>query len=231
VTGGAKRVGREISLALAAKGYNIGLHYNSSVAEASAVQAEIKALGVDCVLLKCDLTQTSEVFELMQQATKSLKNIRVLINNASIFEKITFLETDVDAFERNFAVHVRAPFFLCSQFAKICGEGSIVNIVDMMVAKTNPDYFPYLLSKKTLLDLTKMAAVALAPKIRVNAIAPGSVAQPIDEADLDYMTKRAQQIPLKMMGNPAYLMQGIEFLLNNPFITGDCLFIDGGAHL
>ncbi len=129
------------------------------------------------------------------------------------------------------ALHVQAPFFLTSEFAKVCKSGNVINIVDAMVTKTDTTYFAYLLSKKALYELTRLSAKALAPSIRVNAIAPGSTSEPVDEPGSDYLSKRAKQVPLQMPGGPQYLMQGIDFLLANPFVTGECLFIDGGAHI
>lgn len=231
VTGAAKRVGREMALALAKRGYDIGLHYNTSCREASLVQKEIEAEGARCVLLECDLASAPDVGIIVRQAKGSLPGLNLIVNNASIFEPRTLLDTSLQDFERNFGLHVRAPLFLLKEFAKLCGEGQAVNIVDAAVRKNDVNYFPYLLSKKSLLDLTQMAAVALGPNIRVNAIAPGSVAQPVDDDDPAYMEKRATEIPLKLVGCAQYLIQGLEYLLDNPFVTGECLFIDGGAHL
>jgi len=231
VTGAAKRIGRALALGLAERGFDIGLHYSSSHQEALETQKEIEKLGRKCVLLKCDLTNRKELLGLMEQAGQKMQNIRLLVNNASMFEPASFLQTNLDLLERNFAIHVQAPFVLTSEFAKICKKGNIINIVDTMITKTDTDYFAYLLSKKTLYELTKLAAKALAPNIRVNAIAPGSTAQPVGKFDSNYMQIRAKQVPLQMPGHPDYLLQGIDYLLANPFVTGECLFIDGGAHL
>lgn len=107
----------------------------------------------------------------------------------------------------------------------------MINIIDAVITKTDTTYFAYSLSKKALYELTRLSARALAPGIRVNAIAPGSTLQPVDEPGTDYLSKRAKTVPLKMAGNPEYLMQGVDFFLDNPFVTGECLFIDGGAHI
>jgi NAD(P)-dependent dehydrogenase (short-subunit alcohol dehydrogenase family) len=231
VTGAAKRVGREIALALAKRRYNIGLHFNSSQSDADATKADIEKLGVKCALLKCDLNDQQATAKLVGNAVTQLPGVSVLINNASMFEGKPLLSTTVDDLERNFAVHVRAPFILTQEFARQCREGNVINIVDMMVVKNNVDYFAYSLSKKSLFNFTQLAAKALAPSIRVNAIAPGSTMHPVDESDLEYMTKRAEQVPLKMQGGPQYVIAGIEYLLDNPFVTGECLFIDGGVHI
>jgi NAD(P)-dependent dehydrogenase (short-subunit alcohol dehydrogenase family) len=231
ITGAAKRVGRALAIGLAERGFDVALHYQRSEQEAHQTKEQIEKLGRKCVLLKCDLTKPKELLDLIGQAHEKLENLELLVNNASIFEPVDFLKTDLDLFQRNFAIHVQAPFFLTAEFTKICKHGNVINIIDTMITKTRVDYFAYLLSKKTLDEFTKLAARALAPKIRVNAIAPGSTAEPIDEPDSNYMQRRANEIPLKMPGNPSYLLQGIDFLLGNPFVTGECLFIDGGAHI
>lgn len=231
ITGAAKRVGRAFALALAERGYNIGLHFRFSSEEAAATQKEVEAIGVKCVPLKYDLCEPGAPFDLIARAHAALPGLSVLINNASIFEQMGLFETTVDDFDRNFGVHVRAPFFLTSEFARVCEGGNVINIVDMMVSKNNVHYFPYSLSKKALLGFTELAARELAPKVRVNAIAPGSTLQPVDEDDPSYMEKRARQVPLKMEGGPQYLIKAMDYFLGNPFVTGDCLFVDGGVHI
>jgi NAD(P)-dependent dehydrogenase (short-subunit alcohol dehydrogenase family) len=224
-------VGRELSLGLARLGYSIGLHYRSSKDEAIELKNEIEKLGVKCALLEYDLTSPDAPVAMLKQAIHELPKVTLLVNNASIYKQAGMLETDLKLFEQNFAIHVRTPFLLTQEFARTCGEGHVINIVDWIAYRHSVDYFAYQLSKTTLVELTYLAANALGPKIRVNAIAPGNVAPPIDEADPNYMQKRARQIPLDMRGDPKYLMQGIEYLLGNQFVTGDCLYIDGGARL
>lgn len=231
VTGAGKRIGRALAIGLAERGFNIALHYQRSQSEALATKQAIEKLGRKCCLLKRNLDEPKELSSLIDEATQHLSDICLLINNASIFEQAGLLQTDLDLFERNFAVHVRAPFFLTSDFAKICKHGSVINIIDAMIVKTNINYFAYLLSKKSLFEFTRLAAKALAPEIRVNAIAPGSTLEPVDDPNSNYMQKRAGTVPLKMPGDPQYLLQGIDYLLANPFVTGECLFIDGGAHI
>ncbi len=211
ITGAAKRIGREFAIGLAQRGFDIGLNYHHSQAEALKTQSEIEKLGRQCLLLPGDLADAQTTLTLIKQAADKLKNIELLINNASIFERADFLETDISLFERNMAIHVQAPFILTSTFAKICKRGQVINILDAAINRTNTAYFAYMLSKKALYELTMLAAHALAPDIRVNAIAPGSTTEPVDEPDSNYVQKRAQQIPLKMAGNPSYLLQGIDF--------------------
>jgi NAD(P)-dependent dehydrogenase (short-subunit alcohol dehydrogenase family) len=227
VTGGARRVGKAIALYLAKSGYDIALHYNHSQNDAEAAAAAIRSLGVKCHLYKCDLSDINQVLPLIDNVLTDFPKLNVLINNASTYEPARFLDSDLNSFETNFNVHVKAPYFLSQKFALQVASGQIINIVDADCVHNEDEYFAYLLSKKTLLSFTEMAALALAPKIRVNAIAPGPVLAPEGKD----MEKSAQGLPLKMAGELNYVVQGIEYLLNADFVTGQCLFIDGGRHV
>ncbi len=233
VTGAAKRIGRSLAIELAERGFDIGLHYFNSKEDAHKTKTEIEKLGKNCLLLPCYLLDKVKSSQLISQAAEKLNNIELLINNASIYKQADFAHTDIALFEHNFSIHVQTPFILTSEFAKICKRGNIINIIDSYIVKTDTEYFAYLLSKRALYDLTKLTAKSLAPNIRVNAIAPGSTLPPVglQNNNVDYMQKRAKHVPLQMPGDPKYLMQGIDYLLNNPFVTGECLFIDGGAHI
>lgn len=230
ITGGARRVGKAIALALARHGYNIALHYHQSQDEAESVYDAIKPYGVDCHLFACDLMDIQSLQRMIQQIFIDCPDCNVLINNASIFERISFMDTDEEAFDANFSIHVKAPFFLSQAFARQCREGNIINLLDTKVHRTLTEYFAYTLSKKTLFEFTKMAAKALAPTIRVNGIAPGYILPPIDGSETD--TDRVQNsIPMKMLGNPEVIAQTVMFLLENTFITGECITVDGGERL
>jgi NAD(P)-dependent dehydrogenase (short-subunit alcohol dehydrogenase family) len=227
ITGGAKRIGKEIALALAESGYDIALHYNSSANDAENVGQQIRQHGVKCHLYKCDLSDINQVLSLIDAVINDLPALNLLINNASVYEPAKFLESDLNSFDSNFNLHVKAPFFLSQQFALKAHDGQIINIVDADCVHIEDEYFAYLVSKKALLSFTEMAALALAPKIRVNAIAPGPILAP---AGGD-MEKSAQGLPMKMPGHPKYVTQAVKYLLDNDFVTGQCLFIDGGRHV
>jgi NAD(P)-dependent dehydrogenase (short-subunit alcohol dehydrogenase family) len=231
VTGAAKRIGRALAYGLAERGFDIALHFNQSEKDAIEAKTHIEKMGRRCILLKADLSEAAQSLGLIKQAVQGLGQVDLLVNNASIFHQVSFLDTDQELFDKNIAVHLRAPFFMTSEFAKVCQRGNVINIIDTMISTRNQEYFAYLLSKKALLDFTEMAAKALAPKIRVNALAPGSTVEPIDEPNTNYLERRGRQVPLQLPGNPDYLLKGIDFCLNNPFVTGSCIFIDGGAHL
>ena len=128
------------------------------------------------------------------------------------------------------AVHVKAPYILTQEFARLCKAGSIINILDTHITENRTAHFDYLLSKKTLAAFTQQAAVSLAPKIRVNAIAPGLILPPVAEK-ADYLNRLAKKIPLKRKGNIENITHAVQFLAKNNYITGQVLFIDGGEHL
>ncbi len=232
VTGGSQRVGARIALNLARLGYDILIHYNSSQDKAIDLQEQVKKNNVKCFIFKANLFDMAEVAKLFDYAIEKLPGLDLIINNASIFNKISHDNTTIDDIDRNFSLHFKAPFLLTQLLARHKDKkANVINIIDNAITGCNPEYFAYLLSKKCLFELTRMQARVLGPNIRVNAIAPGSIYTPIDDTDSSYMTKRANMVPLKMAGNVDYINTGIEYLLNNPFVTGQCLFIDGGAEL
>ncbi len=230
ITGGAKRLGREIALHLAENGYGIALHYNHSKAEAEIVKKEIEAKGRACVLLPADLADTGTLAALVQNAKAALPKLNVLINNASVFDRAGFAETDEALFDRQMDVNFKAPFFLTQAFAKTVTQGHVVNILDTNITNTHGSHFAYLLSKKLLAEFTHMAARALGPAVRVNGVCPGIVLTSGDH-DEAYRKKLAETLPLQANATPLDVAKAIVGLLNLPSVTGQILFVDGGQHL
>ena len=230
ITGGSKRIGRTIALHLAHYGYSIALHYHHSQKDAEALARIIQTLQVRCDIFEADLENAKNVSSLIQQVRKKFPDLQSLINNASIFEKSTLRTGDIKDFDQEFAINLRAPFILCSQFASLIKEGSIINILDTNVTKDKTGHFSYLLAKKSLADLTRLAALELAPEIRVNAIAPGLILPPESQGK-EYLDRLAKNIPLKRKGEPTDIAKAVQFLLENTYITGQTIFVDGGEHL
>lgn len=230
ITGGAKRVGKAIALALAEHGHSIALHYNSSKDAADQTANKIRSKGVECNLFSYDLMDTKNLNNLISDVFLTCPDCNVLINNASIFERHSFLDSNEDIFDNNFDLHVKTPFFLSQSFANKCDVGLIINMLDTKVHRTVTEYFVYTLSKKTFFEFTKMAAKTLAPNIRVNGIAPGYILPPIDGSEPDEVRVQ-KSIPLQMLGNPDLIANTVLYLLNNPFITGECITVDGGEKL
>ncbi len=230
ITGGAKRVGAALSRNFARHGYDVALHYNTSKAEALALKTEIESLGRRCELVCHDLSDVSGMPELMTQLKDRMPHCGALINNASIFEPSTLLETDEAFLDRQFAVNFKAPFFLTQAFAKTFGKGSVVNILDTDIVQTQGSHIAYLLSKKTLAEFTCMAARALGPAVRVNAVSPGGIL-PSDAQDKLYIDKLPDKLPLGKIAALEDLVESVRWLCENASVTGQIMFVDGGQHL
>jgi pteridine reductase len=234
ITGGAKRIGRHLALNLAQQGFDVAISYNKSGQEAEELAQKIRSeFGVRCEIFRADLTDKNQVKSLATEVTKTFPHWNLLINNASIFNKSKFLDSGEEELFANLNTHLIAPLLLAKEFAKHSNsEAQIINMIDKNIARFDTNYFYYLLSKKFLAEFTRMLALELAPKIRVNGIAPGFILNSIDEQDPASETARlTQKIPLKTKGDAENIWQAVEFLLNNKFVTGQILFIDGGASL
>lgn len=233
ITGGAKRVGAATALYFAQKNFDIALHYNSSESEAQSLQQQIHKIGVSCEIFAHDLKDISGIKSLMENIHSAMPHCNTLINNASIFERCEFLETTEKLLDRQFAVNFKAPFFLTQSFAKIFGNtpgASVINILDTDIAQNQISHFAYLLSKKTLADFTKMAAIALGKNIRVNGVCPGSML-PSTENCSAYEMKTKELVPLKLQPSLNDLSEAIYWLTQQKSITGQIINVDGGKHV
>ncbi|MBI1388416.1 MAG: SDR family oxidoreductase [bacterium] len=230
ITGGARRIGREIALTLARAGWNIALHYHHSREDAEDAAREMEAIGMKCELFQADLGRLDEALAMVERVFERMPGCRALINNASIFERAALLETSEDLFDRHFTLNFKTPFFLTRDFARRCREGEVVNLLDTKITQKHSNYFAYTLTKKALFEFTRMAAKELAPGVRVNGVCPGLILPPPGEGDA-YMERMQIRVPLRRKGDPADIARAVLFLLQNDFITGEWIFIDGGEHL
>jgi NAD(P)-dependent dehydrogenase (short-subunit alcohol dehydrogenase family) len=231
ITGAARRVGRALALALAAAGADLVIHYSQSQQEAEQTQADIEKLGRKAVILKADLENSQEAAQLVPRALEH-GALFALVNNASIFEPLTWEKTSLQDWERNLRVNLTAPFLLCQAFARSLpaeATGRIVNLLDWRALRPGADHLPYTISKAGLAALTQSLAVALAPKVTVNGLALGAILPPSDGAATD---KLIETIPARRWANLDEVAQALLFLLDGPaYLTGDILYIDGGRHL
>ena len=230
VTGAAKRIGREVALYLARNGHNIALHYHHSKPEAMATAQAIYKIGVRCELFCCDLSDEAQALKLAPQVFKAFPNLNLLINSASIFIPNHFSAADLTLFRTHWDINYKAPYILTCEFARLVKKGQVINFVDANVVKYKTKYADYLMTKKALLEFTKMAAVQWGPRIRVNGISPGMILAPVNNQP-DDRKKRARQIPLQRTGSPAHILQSIRFLLENDYLTGQIIANDGGEGL
>lgn len=230
ITGAARRIGQAIALELASLGYNVALHYNRSKEEAEAVAAEIRQKEVECELFSCDLSDENQISRLMSKVFRKFSDLNLLVNSASLFERSGFAVEDLKLFNDHFAVNLKAPFILSCEFFRFCKKGQIINLLDTNIVKNTTSHVAYLLTKKSLADMTKIAAVAFAPHIRVNAIAPGLIL-PARGETVESLDRMAQKIPLKRKGDPCAIIRSVRFLVENDYLTGQFIFADGGEHL
>lgn len=230
ITGSAKRLGREIAFELAELNYNIAIHYNTSYQKAQELLQLFEKQKVQCSLYQANLENISEIENLIHQVKNEFPDFNLLVNSASVFQRINLLNTDETIFNSNFNINFKAPFFLIKEFAVQCKNGHIINMVDSKIAHNDINYIAYTLSKKALGELTTISAKELAPNIRVNGIAPGYILPPDTESQ-NYLIKRPEKILLKRKGDPKEIRKTIRFLIENEFLTGQIIYVDGGDHL
>ena len=231
VTGAAHRLGKAFVLALARKGYAILLHYRASEMQASTTATEIRTLGVPVFLSQADLTDPKKIKSLFDLVDKVPHPLKVLVNSAAIMPVGDARTLSLQDWDAAFNLNLRAPF-LCAQEAakRMTNGGLIVNITDVGARKSWSRYPSYSVSKAGLEALTKILARALAPSIRVNAIAPGLVLQS-DLVSQDEWNRLIERLPLKRAATVEEIASTLEFLLRNEYITGQTLMIDGGYSL
>ncbi|MCC6711741.1 MAG: SDR family oxidoreductase [Candidatus Dadabacteria bacterium] len=230
ITGGGLRLGKAMALTLAEMGYDIALHYNRSRDESERAADEIKTLGSECEIFQANLLDMEEIDTLVPRVFDVFPECSVLINSASVFEDVPFHDVTEESFDRDMTVNFKAPFFLSQGFSKEPASELIVNMLDSRISKNETDHFVYNISKKALRDLTLMAAKALGPKVRVNGICPGPVLPPPGKSE-DYLIRISGDTPIGKPGSPDYITAALKYIIENTYITGECLFVDGGQHL
>jgi len=230
VTGGAVRVGLEIARALADAGADVAIGYRRSAAEARAAVRDLEARGVRAAALRADVARPREARALVASAVRRLGRLDILVNNAALFFRTPVLTTTIVQFDRLLAVNLRAPFFLSQAAARTMGRrgGRIINIADVGAVRAWAGYVPYGISKAGVLMLTRGLAAALAPRIQVNAVAPGVVLLPEGFPRVSGRRLTAR-IPMGRHGRPADVAQAVRFFATcSDYITGQVLFVDGG---
>jgi NAD(P)-dependent dehydrogenase (short-subunit alcohol dehydrogenase family) len=233
VTGAARRLGRTIALDLAQNGWRVGVHYQASEAEAFALVDEIEALGGRAVALQADLGRFDALAPLVEACGRALGPTTCLINNAARFEWDSADCCDESGWGLHLDVNLRAPVFLTQAFAKALPQGAsgnVINLIDQKVWNLNPDYFSYTIAKSALWTATQMLAQTLAPRIRVNAIAPGPVLPYRGQTEAEF-AEECRATLLKRVVSTDDVAAAVRFLLETPSITGQMIALDGGRHL
>lgn len=233
VTGGAVRLGKALALALAEQGVRLAIHYGSSAGPAQELVKEIRLLGSEATAIQADLSLPGEARSIVERAVAHFGQVDILVNSAAIFEPGNWDDTTEANWDRHFAINLKSPFFLSQAFAAQVGRdqaGHIVNIADWRGARPGPDHVAYTLTKAAVIAMTRSLALALAPNILVNAIAPGLILPPPGQ-DQAYLERKAGQVPVQRVGSPEEIANTLVFLLRSDFITGDLIFVTGGEHL
>ncbi len=232
VTGAGTRVGRAIAFGLGKAGMRVAVHYARSERGAREVAEEIIAAGGDAHTLPGDLTDPATPPRLVEHTAKLFGRLDVLVNSAAVMLRTPVGEVLVEDWDAMFALNLRAPFFLCQAAARMMGErgGVIVNIADLAAFETWRGYIPHAITKAGIVQMTRGLAHALAPKIRVNAIAPGPVLLP-EGWTQEQADKLISTTPLGRLGSPEDVAQAVMYLIRAEYVTGETIIVDGGRHV
>jgi len=233
ITGAAQRIGRQLALDLADKGWAVAVHYNTSRDDADDVVAEIAHKGGRAVTVQGDLAASGVAAEIVARSTEALGPLTCLVNNASMFEPDEPETFTPESWNLHLDINLRAPVFLAQAFAAQLPEtvhGNIVNLIDQCVLKLNPTYFSYTTSKSALWTVTRTLAQSLAPRIRVNAIGPGPALPHARMKEGDF-AERTEQTLLQRGTSPEEISSALSFILSAPALTGQMIVLDGGQHL
>jgi NAD(P)-dependent dehydrogenase (short-subunit alcohol dehydrogenase family) len=233
VTGAARRIGRAIAVDLARHGWTVALHYNTSIEDAKSARRDIESAGGDATLFQADLAQESDSQNLFDAVHEQLGPLGLLVNNASLFERDEADTVTRNGWDAHMETNLRAPFVLSQRMAAVLPDdanGVIVNILDQRVWNLPPGFTSYTLSKAGLWTLTRTLALALAPRIRVNAVGPGPT-MPSSRQSEDQFARQQASVPLQHGATPDEVCAAVRYIADTPSMTGQMIALDGGQHL
>ena len=233
VTGAGKRLGRAIALELADLGHDVAVHYGRSANEAEATASEIEGRGRRAIVLAADLAREAEVAPLIGKAAEALGPVTVLVNSAAVFDHDSPWTASREGWDRQLEINLRAPFVLTQQLLTQLPEdreGHVINLIDQRVFNLTPNYTSYTVAKYALWGLTQHLALALAPRVRVNAIGPGP-ALPAPGMSEASFARLCEAMPLGRGTSPDEIARTARFLIELSSITGQMIAPDGGFHL
>lgn len=223
------RVGRALSLGLAEAGYDVAVHYHSSTGAARDVGHRIEELGRKAFLIEADLGRPEGALHIAEAVRERCGRLDLLVNSAASFEEADLLELQTEAWDRVMALNLRGPFLLVRDTARLLRDsrGTVVNILDLSALEPWTQHPHHSVSKAALLHLTRILARVLAPEVRVNAVAPGTVLPP-DDLGTDFEERERRHTPLRQLGSPEDVLRAVLFLAASPFVTGEVIVVDGG---
>jgi NAD(P)-dependent dehydrogenase (short-subunit alcohol dehydrogenase family) len=233
ITGSAKRLGRAIALHLGSIGWSVAVHYNASQGDAEETVAALHEKGVHAAALNADLSREDDTQRLVARANKAVGPLTALVNNASVFESDTLATMTRESWEKHMETNLRAPIVLAQNFAEQLpegAEGAIVNLLDQRLLKPTPQFLSYGVSKAGLHWLTVTLAQALAPRIRVNAVAPGPTLRNARQSEAYFKKQQAATI-LGRGATPEDVAAAAHYLIEARAVTGQMIAVDGGQHL
>ena len=231
ITGAAPRIGRAIAMHLAGEGWDIAAHYNTSREEALSLQADVQAAGVECRLYNADLSDPAAADGLAEACIRDFPYVSLLVNSASIFKKDTVATLKPDLWDEHLRINALSPVLLTRAFHRLGrGQNCVINMLDQKVTGVTPDFFSYTISKLALHNATRMLAMSLWPKTRVNGIAPGLVLRSGDQTEEQFRQAHSRT-PLGVGPSLEEICRAVTLLAGSPSATGQVLTIDGGRHL
>lgn len=234
VTGGGKRIGRAICLALAGAGFDVAVHHRGGGDEAARVADEVRSLGRRATVVAADLMDEAAVRGLVPAAAEALGPLTALVNNASVFEDDRVGALERASWDRHMETNLRAPVVLAEAFAGQVGKrggGAIVNLLDQRVLKPDPRFFSYALSRAGLWWATRTLAQALAPRVRVNGVGPGPTLPSIHQSEAEFAAE-AEATLLKAAASPERIAEAVRWLIvDADRVTGQMIAVDSGQHL
>lgn len=234
VTGGGIRLGRAFALALAREGANLVIHYNNSKAPAEETAQLAREFGVEAITIGANFNHLDAVNEIYPKIHNHFECVDILINNAALYLRGSGLETNREIWEKQFRVNLKTPFFLIQAFAQQLPQdrqGRVLNIADAQIIQHKPDHFAYRLTKHALVEMTRMYAIELAPRITVNALGLGIMLPLAGKEDVDLKAYANKHVLLERTGNPEIAAENAIHLIKSDFTTGAFLRVDGGQYL
>ncbi len=232
VTGSSKRIGRATAIELGRRGARVAVHHRSAASERDAEETLrlVRQAGGDGAVFQAELTDLDQLDEMFDDVRAQFGGLHILINNASVFSPASAYETTEAHWHEQIDSNAKAPFFVAQRAARLMKEGKIVNLADVAGEIVWPGYFAYSVSKAALIAVNRGLAKAYAPAIHVNAVAPGPVLFPENYSE-DQKKSAVERTLLKRPGSPDDVVRAIIFLIENDYITGELIHVDGGRHL